>query len=392
MASDVRLIVSGTNYYFSYGKAASWTGSGTPWTSQATTPFELANNPVTGEAWSPTPDVPVRTYAPAATGGSALAVATTAYDVVEESVPIQIRGSNPANRALALRALRRALDEGLRRRAVVLAVEPHDPSSGLSPVYYEVLHGDIRPLPVSTLGSEAQRATTDGRQLLRAVMTLVRRPLGGILVGTDSPETLINAGSITNTAGSNTASMSPTRGDLINAGQPINLSVAPVAAASFNRLYLASIAATEVDSSGWAGTALGGSYASMGVATFTGTNLAALVTQEPVTARLLVRLASIGADMTLRINLSLAGGSTYHTIDFSDIPFAASATGRLVDCGDIPIPVAPLINTTITNPDLRVDVQGAGSGTTTVGYVEILLYYTFCIIPNCGATGSYPPR
>lgn len=387
MASDVRLIISGTNYYFAYGKAAAWTGSGTPWTSQSTTPYELADNAVTGEAWTPTADAPTRAYAPALNGGGALAVSDVSYDVVTEQIPIQIRGSTPANRALAYRALKRALDTGLNRRAVVLAVEPNDPASTLSPVYYEVLAGDVQPLGRSMFGAEQQRATTDGRQLLRATLTLVRRPLGGCLQGTDSPETAVNSVTLTNTITSNFTALTCTRGDLINAGQPMNVTITPISSATISRLYLATIVAGEGDSTGFGSTALSGSYTSMGIATFSGTNLATLLTQYPVTPRLFVRLSSIGATTTIKINLALAGGSTYHTIDFSDTSFASTATGRLIDCGDIPIPITPGIGIT-GNPDLRVDVQGAGSGNATVGFVEVLFYYDFCVIGGVDATSS----
>lgn len=389
MASDVRLIVSGTNYYFAYGAGVAWNGSSpaTPWTGQTTTPFALANNSITGMAWSPTTARPVRSFGPALTGGGALAVVAQDYAPVEEVVPIQIVGTTPAARLKALKALRTALDTGLRRRAVVLAVEPNDISSGLSPVYYEVLAGDVQESPVSTFGSEQQRATTDARRLLRATLTLTRRPLGGLLQGTDSAETAIATITYTNAVNVNASAMTITKGDLVEEGQPLNVLLSMVNTATAARVYLASVAAVEYDSTGFSSTAVGGSYTSLGTATFTGTSLATLLTQYRVTPRLIVRFSAITAGLTaLRCILKLGGSSrAYQTLDFWGV--GSTATGRLVDCGDIAIPIVPGLGIS-GNPSLTVEVQATGSGNATVGWVEIVLYHEFCVIPALAITNT----
>ena len=75
----------------------------------------------------------------------------------------------------------------------------------------------------------------------------------------------------------------------------------------------------------------------MGIATFTGTNLATILTQYPVQARLLVRLSSIGASMTLKINLALLWKqgwpirtNTHKTADFKVVDLLAAQGTRLV--------------------------------------------------------------
>lgn len=384
MASDIRFIISGTNYRFAYGATTAptaYTGSGTPWTVQSTTPFKLRMEGI----WAPKAAEPDRSYAPAPAGGGALAVNAVSYALIEETIPIAIQGTTPAARATALRALRRALAIGLNRRAVILAFEVNDVSSGMSPVYFEVLHADVQTDARTLTGEFQQTATADGRRSLWATITLTRRPLGGILQGTDTPETVANAAALSNVQGGNTVLITPSRGDLINDGQPLNLTITPAAGVTALRYYLATIAGNEVDTTGWGSTALSSSFASLGVATFSGSNLATLLTQYPVTARLFVRLSAISSSAGLRCLLSLAGGSTYHTVDLSGN--VGTVNGTLFDCGDIPIPIAPGPGIA-GNPDLRVDVRAAGSGNATVGYVEIILYYDYCVIPGASTSST----
>lgn len=369
------------------GAGVVWTGSGTPWNTASTSPYELANNSVTGQAWTPTSVVPDRDLIPAATGGG-LRTLTRYPDIVEETIPIQIKASTPKYRLDLLQLLRQILNAASVSVPAQLVIEPNDVGSLLSPEYFEVYGGTVQEDAVSTFGSEMQQSTADtGHQMLRATITLLRSAAAAG-VDTADEETLVNALTQTNTSvsGANLRTLAPTKGDLRYEGQPLNMTLLPISSATAARVHLASVLDVVRDTTGYSATAPGASFASIGIGTL---DVSAFVYKYPVTPRLFVYLSSIsGAACAVKVNLSVNGGGTYHTIDVSTTGLSTTATGRLLDLGDIPIPLLAGQGTTSAYV-LNVDVQAAGSGSTiTIGYIEVIFYHEYCVISGLGLTSS----
>lgn len=100
-----------------------YNGSGTPWTDAATTPFEIANNDVTGDRWvitSPQPE-------PAQDGAPPFAVRQQTIDLLYRNrivtIPIQMRATSEANLVVLPRILRTIISASVTDETTVLSVE-----------------------------------------------------------------------------------------------------------------------------------------------------------------------------------------------------------------------------------------------------------------------------
>lgn len=379
MAPSIRIIADGTTYHFAAGgaaPAAAYSGSGTPWTAAGTTPFEVAMNDVTGPRWSPATADPQIVIAPSPVTNTPV-VAERTYDVITETIPVQVRGTDKGNCILARQVLLRALDAGEVATPPVLRVEM---DTAQSTVYYEVLSAVWRDVPRSY-------NEENGIGLLRGELVIIRAPFGGDITG----ETVINAVTIGNAptaATDNVESMGTSgAGDLTSEGQPAQIVLGPPTA-TIPRFYMASVQSVVYTNSGFVGTATNtATYTTVGTATL---NLAALLTRPKLSVRLLVRFSAVTTNAhVIKVQLALNGGSTYYTVNASTLALGTTATGRLLDLGDIPVPLGLISGHSSATANLTVTVQAlsqVGAGNITVGYVEALLYYEFCQVRAASVT------
>lgn len=379
MAPSIRIIADSTTYHFAPGgtsPATPYDGSGTDWTSASTTPFEVAMNDATGPRWSPRSAEPQIIIAPSPITNTPV-VAERTYDPITETMPVQVRGTTKGNAIEALQALLRALDTGEVAQPPLLYVEM-DTTHAVT--YYEILSAVWRDVPRSYNEELSQG-------LIRGELTITRQPFGGDITG----ETVINAVTIGNAptaATDNVESMGTTgSGDLTSEGQPAQIVLGPPTA-TIPRFYMASVQSVVYTNSGFVGTATNtATYTTVGTATL---NLAALLTRPKLSVRLLVRFSAVTTNAhVIKVLLALNGGSTYYTVDASTLALGTTATGRLLDLGDIPVPLGLISGHSSATANLTVTVQAlsqVGAGNITVNYVEALLYYEFCQVRAASVT------
>lgn len=359
--------------YFAEGRGApavEWNGSSpaTPWNSKTTTPFEIALNSVTGQPWSPMTAAPQYVFG-TAPNGSRTIVLDRVPELITETIPIQIRGTTLSACFEARHVLRRFLDGAHHTGESYLQIR--QPGAGAY-TYFRIVGGHIEDDAAYFNNEEPY-----GR-LLRCRLVLIRQPYGRPSTG----ETILSASAFTNTSTStNLISLGTSGlGELVWSGQPMNISVT-VSSVTVTRTLLASVISRQVDSTGYTAGVAVTTNTSVGVGTL---GMQALIDHPHARARLLVRLASISsAEITVKAQLAWpSGAGVFHEVDLSGTSQATTATGRLVDFGDVPIPLNDITGLSGTQT-LNVTILAtavSGSPTVTVGYIEILLYHEFCQI------------
>lgn len=382
MASSITLIDhDGTTIHLA-GTGTSYTGSGSPWTSQATSPYQLSMNDRT-PVWTPTAAPPMV----ALDGGPPFRIgadlAMRGVGPVEETVGVQMYASSHDNAASLLRLLRRALNTAALTRPCILGIQP-DGASQM--VYHEILSATVQET-TDFINEEASVST----KLLRATITWVRSPLGGRL---SSGETLINGVTISNTGTGTPDNMeslgSSGTGEFYNEGGPLNIRITPSAGSPNGEIFLATVASrTFTDTNNSLVTS-----STTGASITTGTAAAAtFVTTRGVRGRLLFRITNASSNLEVRTVVS--GASSTNPIYTSPWIRASPSGGGvnvLLDMGGF-APRYFYQEGQATTTDLSFSVQARsrdGSATTGVlDYHEYLVYYTFCAVTRSTGATSY---
>jgi hypothetical protein len=376
MAINTRLISNGVNYYMAGGGTSQvpYAGSGTPWTAQSTTPYELSLNEATGPSYTPAPapSVPILGGGPPFRLGRSLIAKS--YDVVTELVGVQLRATSHDNAVALLRQLRQVLNTTQFSSPCILAVQPDGATNA---AYFEILYADVPEKP------DYIWETSSGACLFRAVITWTRT-----IGSSGALTTLISAATINNrSSGSpdNIESLGTPVGDLIYEGQPLNLLLDP--SATVNRVYLATVyerintSVTDTDTT-------------TTVTNFSGA--AATITNARNRAglklRILARFDTITNPSKIRVSASIldaTGGYTIKNLPQQSLPSTGSVSG-LVDFGYVD--VSTLRSTQSATLGIIVSIVLSSSDGTSVtarlDYVETLLYYTFATIPDANIGGT----
>jgi hypothetical protein len=341
--------------------ATAYNGSGTPWTVQSTTPFELAMNDKTGPFWTPKPADAQSIYGggPPFRNGSDLFYLN--YDNVVETIPIHIRATSHDNAVAALRILRQELKKAQWTTPPVLAFQPNAATNAVS---FDVYNGDVAET-ASFVNEEA------GRGVLRAVITLTRSFVGGRL---STGETLLNAVSMKNTgtgSPNNMAAFSTGAGDMLYEGQPLNLTLGLSNAVELN---LASAASRTYTASGATGSVTSTIFPLFS-ATYT---VPTVLTQPVLKARMFPRFSST-SNCEARLNVAAGSSGIYYTS-----PWVTVVSG-IVDLGNVPLDI--IRNRNQSNPTLFIGIDlrsTSGTQSYTLTDVDFILYYTFCklYLPN----------
>lgn len=374
MAENTRLISGGTNYYLNGTGSGKYTGSGTPWTAQATTPYRLSLNDNT-PTWAPAPapSVPILGGGPPFRMGRSLI--SKSYDTVTEQVGIQLYASTLDNAIVLLRMLRQVLNTTQFDSPCILAVQP---DSATNTTYFEILYADV-PETVSYLHERPS-----GTRVFRATITWVRT-----IGSAGALTTLINAVSIQNrSSGSpdNVESLGTPVGDLIYEGQPLNLKILPNSTTA-NRMYLATVyerVNTSVTSTKTTTTST------------TFSNAAATITnarnRSPLKVRVLARFDTFTAPSKIRLQASIYDANLVTVIKTSptfSLPHA-SATSTLLDFGWIDTQsIRSVLSATLGI--LVVFTLSSSDGTSVTArldYMETLLYYTFATVTDAATNGG----
>lgn len=319
--NTVWLISGGVNYYLSGGASTQtvYAGSGTPWTAESTTPYELALNDLTGPSYTPQ-------AAPGAmlfTGGipfSAMsAPVLRSYDRVTETLGVQMVATTKDNAIALLKQLGQILNTALYSVPCVLAV-----TGGTNTTYFEIYGADIQETPSYIYENPS------GRVVFRAAITWIRSALGAKL---SSGETLINAQTFGNTgtgSPSNVVAYSAATGDLINEGSPLNVSITPVSGfTTYGILYAASIATrTYTAFSGSPTSVSAGSSLDMGTAITL--DVTEKLTNAAIRYRIVGRFTSANVALAYSVVVSTGSRTIYSSPNIA-APQAGSAA--LIDFG-----------------------------------------------------------
>lgn len=369
MASDFFIFVpaaSPTYYYLSGPGNAAWQGTGTPWTAQATSPYRLAMNDVTG-TWTPqiAPGQPVFQGGPPYGMGSDLIA--TGYGNIVETYPLQIyvRAGFPNDAITLKNQLWRTLNSALTSAPCVLAVRPSDTTrTG----YYNIYRADIQE-------TEAFINDEAGLGLLRCKVTWERSPFCGYLGG---GETANGTVSLTDngSAGANKRLMDPTGfdyGDLRHVGQPMNLTFEPDQQTSL--IYLAT-----VESATYSTTGAGALATSSTTGTQTALNSVSLASPfyHRARARSMMRFSNNTANVQIRVEMRANTGGTTLYVGPWITPTASVAS--IIDMGRVPITIFREGRPATQSMQLYIGYRSTNgaSATTTLTYNELLLYYEFC--------------
>jgi len=367
--NTIALISGGTTYYLSGGAATqtSYAGSGTPWTAESTTPYELSLNDTTGNIWVPQ-------AAPAQTiwsGGPSFRLGRSplyrSYDNITETVGIQLRATTKDNAIALLRQFIQALNTALFSAPCVLSVQ-----GGTNTAYYEIYSADAQE-------NELYLREPDG--VFRATITWVRSPFGGV----SSLTTLINGTSYGNGSGSaNTVSLGALTGDLVYEGMPMNIRLVP-SAAGYDRCYVASVLSRTKSTVTSTVTGFTSTYPTGSAFTATGSiSVTSLVTNAALRFRVLVRFTTLTNPTKAQIwgHINYGGAVGQRDVPLPIVTLGSDTTAQLIDLGGYPLDT--LRNAITTAPNVTVKLQVSSTDgtavTLTLDYVETLLYYDFCSI------------
>lgn len=347
MAHENRFLTyTGTSIWFQQ-TGTEYSGSGTPWDTQSTTPFEIAMSDVTGERWTPTEATGVNVFAgggPFRDGGD---LVSRSYPNTPDVLPIHVRGTTQDNMVAALRLLRQELRSVAYKAPAVFVFKPDGATNA---GYTEVYAIDVAPNPLF-INDE------NGRKCLRAVLTLTRAPFFTNLA---SGATALSSGTHTNAVGSNTRNFTATPvGDLTYEGQPVNLALTPVSSATITKLWMAVISNSTSSTSGAATyTGASGNIAKVTISL----TLADFANNDRLKLRVLQRFSS-ATSATVQVLVPGAGYSA---------EVSASGTNQVVDYGEFPTEVLQRQSSTI-----EVTLYLKTGGPVTLVNTELLAYYDF---------------
>jgi hypothetical protein len=366
MAAITLLRANNNDSIYLNGSAnVSWTGSGTPWDTSATTPFEIANNDVTGERY--VLRAPVHT--PIQTGGAQFSpwLTTLATTIGNRTItiPLQARASTDANLTTLVSILRRYLFDMTHRLGLTLSV-----TYGSQTVLARVESGTFQ---------ETDRFWNDedGRGAVRGVLTLECR------IGTASAGvTLGTATTITN-AVANTSLMASLIGDWRYVGQPLELWMdgGDIGTTGTKLVYCAITNSAQRNSSSFAESLATSSTTG---ATATGTQTITLPLRRATTIRALCYITSPSSNLEVRavIRYDTSAGQAIYTG-----PWVAPGTSNMIsDLGFVKPAYLDTGVSLLLQLQYRSTTGGATSGS--LIYLYLLDYFTFCTVTPPASTGS----
>lgn len=367
MAFDntVYLISGGVNYYLSGSTKTAYTGSGSPWTAENTTPYALSLNDGS-PIWVPQAAAGQMVFGGGPPLRNGRSLITRSYDNVTESVGLQIYANSANNAAAMLRQLRRILNTALYTVPCILAVQ-----TGTNTAYYEIYGADVQEsTSYLTLGN-----TTVNQ--LRVTITWIRSFAGGRL---STGETLLNGLTFTNTgtgANNNTQAYSTGGGDLINEGSPLNIKW-KVSGSNNRQVWLASVierlystsnagAYSETSTTGVVKFATGVSFTNQPYA------------NTPLKGHVMLRFSAFSSLTQVRVIVypSDASSTPLYTSPWVT-PLVADAT--LLDMGEFDLSVFRANYDNSVRVAVYQRSTSGASATMTFTYMEVLACYTFGMV------------
>jgi hypothetical protein len=366
MASIVYLYANLADTVYLHGSTSvAYSGSGSPWDTSATTPFEIANNDVTSDRWVIT--APDRT--PIQQGGALFSAWLSTLATVGGNrtlrIPIQARATTDANLSALLGVLRQYLFDMTHRVGLTLSV-----TYGGKTVLMRVESGQFQE-------SERYWNDEDGRRLLRGVLTLECR------IGTAAAGVTLGTGTDITNAVVNTSLMNAIVGDWRYFGQPLELQLTngDIATTGTKTVYCAITNDAQRNSSSFAESL---STTNTTGLTATGTLTITLPLRRATTIRALAYITSPSAILEVRavIRYDTTSGLAVYVGPW----VAPGASNMIVDLGF----VKPAYMDTGVGLLLQLQYRST-TGAATAGslvYLYLLDYYTFCVATPPNSTDN----
>ena len=384
MASTISIISDGTTYHLTTGGGARqfYAGTGTPWTSASTTPYEIQMSEM--GKWTPQAAKRIDYWSGGPPFRNGRMLVGGAYDTVEETIPIAMAATSYNFAVKLLRQLRQILNTARHTIPAVLAVKPN---GATVTSYFEILSADVQETPAFINDNARGFQSPQSKGELFATITLRRTPMAGQL-GTSITQVLA-AQTFTNQgtgANPNISALASTTDDLPHDGVPMNIRF-KASATNNARIYLATIDERLYS------TASAGARSTSSVTGALQYIVPFTLSNEPyahsaVRGRVLLRFSALAANTRLRVRVTPKGGgggaeAPLYTSRWITPPVAGAT---LVDMGGFSLEA--MRRSPLSGKDLAVSVYQKSSdglsATMTNTYAELLTYYTFCQV-DCAA-------
>lgn len=370
MSKNTVAIVSENVFFYLSGGSSSQTvyaGTGSAWTSESTSPFELSNNEATGANWT-------ATTAPAIVVYRGTRPYSRRRGNVTETIGLQLRATTKDNAVLLAQTLFRAIDTADMGQPAQLGN-----TVGTNACYAEIYNADLAVLP--SYINDSSGTTNASPHMFRCLLTITRSGVFGVRDG--AIENAITQQAIANTgtgAGDNIIAYSTSMsGDFVNSGQPLNVALVTPSATAGPPYFLASVyqrvytnTATSVVTSSTTGAT------ATAVATH---DMTTYFRRNGIMPRVLARITSPNALLEMQLTVTDFGNST---VVYTSPWIGFSTNTVLVDFGSFsPEPWRLMAADSFSvaasfNFSYRSTSGGATTGT--IDYVEVLDYYTFATI------------
>ena len=331
----------------------------------ALTPFAIR------AGWTPAAAEPDSAFASSGPLSAAARLAYSAYPLtVQETIPIGIEGTSHNNAQRLLGLLRAALRRPGKRGPIVWRVRP---VGALFDAYTEVYGGVV----ADDAGSGGIDTAHTGGYQVEAEITLTRAAFWA----SDTLETAIAAAtSVANRPSgspSNVAALaSLSQGELLDEGQPLNLTIAKPASMAAVSLYLATVESRSAQAIASAKT----TTSTSGVAFTAGTaiDVSALRAKPGLFVYGFARLTTITNPSKIKLQLTFqspAGGVLWAG---PWVPIGTNTTAQLVDLLGTGLEAARLPGSGATQavPVVNIKSTDGTSVTATLDTLDILLAYT----------------
>jgi len=371
MASDYRIIGASTIYLVN--------STGTPVaggaaTAANTTPWAIRSD------WVPAAPEPDAVYGGGAPLVSGASLRQLTYPNVTETITLAYLGASADGAADAVTLLANQFATLASAPAALYA----KPNGATNATYYAIYHALVQPRAwPSTERSPAEGAYKE----LLVDLTITRSYAGGAA----SLTTLINAATFGNTGTGtpdNVESLGTLTGDLQGEGQPLNISMETPSAGTASVVYLASVYSRTyqaIASSVTTSSTTGANFTAS-----TGIDVSALRTRAGVQLRVLARLTTLTAPSKaeVRVTVQSSAGATLWVGPWRAL--STDNTAQLIDLYGTTLDSVryPLSNTTTVLVQCAIRSTDGTSVTATLGYVEALLAYDFCILEASGGLAA----
>ena len=331
----------------------------------ALTPFSIKPD------WTPVAVEPDSAFASSGPLSAGARLAYSAYPLtVKETIPIGVEGSSHNNAQRLLGLLRAALRRPGKRGPIVWRVRP---VGALFDAYTEVYGGTVADDPGS---GGIDTAHTGGYQL-EAEINLVRAAFWG----SDTLETAIAAATSaanrpSGTPNNVTAFASLSQGELLDEGQPLNLSIAKPSGMAAAVVYLATVESRSAQAiaSSKTTTSTSGTAFTAGSAI----DVSALRAKPGLFVQGFARLTTITAPSKIKLQLTFQSPAGSVLWAGPWVPIGSNTTAQLIDLQGTALDAARLPGSGATQavPVVNIKSTDGTSVTATLDTLDILLAYT----------------